>query len=116
MVVAGTVDDPSITVVKVNGADVSVTGGSFSTSITLSEGDNVITVIATDGAGNVSQKNVTVTFLLGDVNSDGVVNIADVSSVKDQLLGRAVFSQAADLDGDGIITSVDIQRVINRTL
>jgi hypothetical protein len=116
MVVTGTVNDPSITVVKVNGADVSVTGGSFSKSITLSEGDNVITVIATDGAGNASQKIVTVTFLLGDVNADGVVNAADVSSVKDQLLGRAVFSQAADLDGDGIITSVDIQRVINRTL
>jgi hypothetical protein len=116
IVVAGTVNDPSITVVKVNGADVTVTGGSFSKSITLSEGSNVITVIATDGAGNASQKIVTVTYLLGDVNADGVVNATDVSAVKDQLLGRAVFSQAADLNGDGIITSVDMQRVINKTL
>lgn len=116
IVVAGTVDDPSITVVSINGADVSVTDGSFSTTISLSEGDNVITVAAIDDAGNTSQINVTVTYLLGDVNSDGVVDAADVLSVKDQLLGIAPLTAAADLDGDGIITALDIQSVINRTL
>jgi len=47
--------------VTVNGADVAVQDGKFSTTLTLNEGANVITIVATAGQANPSQK-VTVTY------------------------------------------------------
>lgn len=47
--------------VRINDADVTVTGGKFSTSVTLTEGTNVIKVVATSGTYTQSQ-TVTVTY------------------------------------------------------
>jgi hypothetical protein len=47
--------------VKINDADVTVTGGKFSTSVTLTEGTNVIKVVATSDTNTQSQ-TVTVTY------------------------------------------------------
>jgi uncharacterized lipoprotein YajG len=47
--------------VTINGADVPIKEGKFSTSVTLTEGANVITVVATSG-GATQSKNVTVTY------------------------------------------------------
>ena len=47
--------------VTINGADVTVTGGKFSTNVTLIEGTNVIEVVATSGGVTQSQ-TVTVTY------------------------------------------------------
>jgi YD repeat-containing protein len=53
--VSGTVTSTNTVLLTVNGASVTIgTGGSFSTSITLVEGTNTITISATDGAGNTS--------------------------------------------------------------
>jgi RHS repeat-associated protein len=53
--VSGTVTSTNTVLLAVNGASVTIgTGGSFSTSITLVEGTNTITISATDGAGNTS--------------------------------------------------------------
>lgn len=47
--------------VRINDADVPVKDGKFSTSVTLTEGTNVITVVAKSGAAAPSQ-TVTVTY------------------------------------------------------
>jgi len=47
--------------VRINDADVPVKDGKFSTNITLTEGINVITVVATAGAAKPSQ-TVTITY------------------------------------------------------
>lgn len=46
---------------KVNGTDVTVSDGSFSKDVTLSQGSNAITIVSTDNAGNTSTitRNVT---------------------------------------------------------
>ena len=65
VVVAGTTNDSTSSPVTltVNGDKVSVgSDGSFSKTVTLSEGENTITVKATDKAGKVSTVTRTVTF------------------------------------------------------
>lgn len=65
VVVAGTTNDAASSPVTltVNGDKVSVgSDGSFSKTVTLSEGENTITVEATDKAGKVSTVTRTVTF------------------------------------------------------
>ena len=57
--VTGTIDDPAASVM-VNGTAATISGGAFSASLTLSEGQNTITATATDGAGNASSASVTV--------------------------------------------------------
>ena len=51
----------------------------------------------------------------GDVNSDGTVNIADVTELIDYLLNSetAIDQGAADIDGDGIISIADVTELID---
>ena len=58
-------------------------------------------------------------FLLGDVNNDGQVNIADVTSLIDYLLGGSADSvnlQAADVNPDGQVNIADVTALIDRLL
>lgn len=51
----------------------------------------------------------------GDVNGDGVVNIADVVEVINKMLGKPserFNSQAADVNGDGIVDDQDLQGIV----
>jgi hypothetical protein len=48
--------------VRINGTDVPVKDGRFSTSVTLMEGTNVVNVITEGGGANLN-KNVTVTYV-----------------------------------------------------
>ena len=58
--VSGLVDDPTATV-EINGTPAPVTAGVFSlTDVALQEGDNVLTAVATDPAGNVGTASITV--------------------------------------------------------
>ena len=62
VVVTGTVTDASpITSFKINGNNVTLTNGAFSTSIALSVGSNTITAVACDAVGNTSTAYLTVT-------------------------------------------------------
>lgn len=59
------------------------------------------------------------TLLMGDVNEDGIVNVADVSAVINNILGRAngAFNDSsADMNGDGIINVADVSAIINHIL
>lgn len=58
-------------------------------------------------------------FTLGDVNRDGLVNIADVTATVDIVLGKdsqepfAYDHKAADIDGSGTITITDVTALVN---
>ncbi|WP_425481990.1 S8 family serine peptidase [Cytobacillus depressus] len=58
--VEGTVADENLDSVKVNGQNANITGGKYSLRILLNEGENLITVIAQDKAGNITEKSITV--------------------------------------------------------
>lgn len=75
--VSGTVSDLTAVTVNVNGTPVTVSAGAFSTSFTLAEGSNVITVSATDAASNV-------TSIVRQVTKDTQAPALTVSSPVDQ--------------------------------
>ena len=58
--VTGTVSDKHLDEVTVDGEPVEVENNSYSKTVALSKGENVITVIARDLAGNVTEKTVTI--------------------------------------------------------
>ena len=58
--VTGNIDDAYLDAVTVNGQKATVTNGKYSKRILLEEGLNVITVKATDLAGNVTEQSVTI--------------------------------------------------------
>ena len=53
--------------------------------------------------------------LRGDVNRDGEVNIADVTTIIDMILGGS-SSEAADVNRDGEVNIADVTRVIDYIL
>ena len=57
-------------------------------------------------------------FIPGDVNDDGAVNIADVTSLIDHLLGsgNTVNELAADVNGDHSINIADVTALIDMLL
>ena len=61
-------EDAETIVVKVNGE--AVTAGDNGYTVTLEEGENKITVTATDAAGNISSESVTVTYTPAGGNTD----------------------------------------------
>ena len=55
-------------------------------------------------------------YILGDVNNDGEVNIADVTCLIDYLLnpaGTVINSAAADLNGDSLVNIADVTALID---
>lgn len=70
--VLGTIDDASASV-TINGTSATISGGNFSASVTLSEGNNTITATATDPAGNAATASVA-------VNLDTVPPVIVISS------------------------------------
>jgi agmatine/peptidylarginine deiminase len=62
---------------------------------------------------------VNIAFKLGDVNEDGFVNIADVTTLIDYLLGRTPSpfnTTAADVDANGDINVADVTALIDSIL
>ena len=51
--------------------------------------------------------------LLGDVNNDGIINILDVVSTVNIVLGQAEWVDAADYNADGVINVLDIVSIVN---
>jgi hypothetical protein len=48
----------------------------------------------------------------GDVNSDGVVDVADISSIISVMAGDETHAGTADVNGDGVVDVADISSVI----
>ena len=59
-----------------------------------------------------------IAFLLGDVNGDGMVDVADITALTNHFKGTTgnFNSEAADVDGDGQVTSADIPALVNLVL
>lgn len=113
--VSGSVDDGEVTEVDINGETVAlVAGGNFSKTMTLSEGDNTITITAVDSAGNSGSASVVVSFVLGDVNDDGVVSTSDADIVRDQVIQIIGTTAPADINNDGMVNVLDLQGVVNK--
>ena len=55
-------------------------------------------------------------YTLGDINDDGVLNVLDVISLVNIILGSADSTPAADMNQDGVITILDIILLINTIL
>ena len=58
-------------------------------------------------------------FIMGDVNGDGVVGIADVTDLIDYILGgdpQPFIIEAADVTNDGLIGIADVTEIIDRIL
>jgi hypothetical protein len=54
--------------------------------------------------------------LKGDVNGDGSVTIADVTTLVNIVLGKAATNAASDVNGDGSVTIADVTYLVNTVL
>ena len=55
-------------------------------------------------------------ILLGDINSDGIINILDIIMTVNIILGTSSFNEAADMNADGFIDVLDIVSLVNLIL
>ena len=65
------------------------------------------------------QMVIPMSFLPGDVNGDGEINVGDVSAVINYILKRpntTFIAAAADMNGDGEINVGDVSAIINNIL
>jgi nitrogen fixation protein FixH len=99
--VSGSIDDSAIESVDINGTLISVTNGSFTGPVTLSDGAQTITVTASDEAGNEGSSSIDVTI----DTAAPVVTI--VSPVEGDSFGTRSVVVSGALD-DSEITEVDI--------
>jgi hypothetical protein len=56
------------------------------------------------------------TALLGDLTGDGEVNIRDIQTCVNHILGRQDWGAAADVNGDNKVNATDIQCLVNIVL
>lgn len=84
----------------------------------ITEGRTIIKVNSTDGYAEADSCLVKVYTLRGDVNYDGYVNISDVTSLINHLLGgQDIINEVnADANNDGKINISDVTRLINYLL
>ena len=80
-------------------------------------------MLTTDSNGRLATTSFTVTVTtgptMGDVNIDGVVDVADVTKLIEVILGSLLcdYDRAAgDMDHDGILTVSDVVLLIDRVL
>ncbi len=78
-------------------------------------------VVATDSAGNVEKKTlpeivVSIGVLPGDANCDGTIDISDVLTVVDAILGKSLrmYCQAnADVNEDSVVDISDVLTIVD---
>lgn len=106
-----TSSNPSIAVARIANDKIQVAG--------MSEGSATITITSSEGYDSPDSCLVTVFTELGDVNCDGYVNIGDVTSLIDHLLGSdtGVFKAGnADTNRDNNVSIADVTRLIDYLL
>ena len=90
---------------------VSHTADAFRAFVTTTAAAGNVLTIDVDGIINPQG-----TVLMGDVNNDGLINIVDVSTTINYILGNAPegFSiKAADMNGDGFVNVSDVTTMIS---
>ncbi len=85
----------------------------WSATVTLTEGENTILVIATDCAGLTTTAAVTVRYELirGDLNGDNRITIAD-AAIALWIAATDAHNPAADVSGDDRVTSLDALMIL----
>ena len=104
---AVTTSDPSVAVPRYVNGTIMVVG--------VSEGTATITVTTADGWAIPDACEVTVYTLLGDVNADGFVNVADVTMLISHILGTEPegFNETmADVNHDSNLNVADVTTLI----
>ena len=106
-----TSSDPSVAVARIAAGKVQV--------VSVNAGTAVITVASGDGKAIPDSCVVIVSGGEGDVNGDGVIGIADVTTLIDYLLTRdetLIDMDAADVNNDGLIDIADVTSLIDYIL
>ena len=106
-----TSSDPTVAAARMANGKIQVVG--------IKEGSTLITVNSTDGYAEVDSCIVKVYTLRGDVNSDGFINISDVTSLISRLLSgpdSSVSEENADTNNDGKISIADVTTLIDSLL
>jgi hypothetical protein len=113
---------------SLSGNDGVVVNVSADVSSALSEGEYAVNIknvsLSISGEGSLDQdielvptvsKVVLAEGILGDVNHDGRVTIADVTSLVNIILGTSASSDnnKADVNGDGRVTIADVTSLVN---
>ncbi len=58
-------------------------------------------------------------FLMGDVNDDGIISVVDVMLLVDKILGKEqddFLPERADIDADGLISITDVTALVSLIL
>ena len=103
--------DPSVVGARISNGTIRVVG--------IKEGSATLIVSSVDGTAQTDSCVVTVYTEMGDVNCDGFINISDVTSLIDYLLGIESTSfkyNNSDLNEDGIVNIADVTKLIDLLL
>ena len=106
-----TSSDPTVAAARMANGNIQLVG--------IKEGTTVITVNSTDGFAEADSCLVKVYTLRGDVNSDGFINISDVTALINRLFSgpsSSISEENADANNDGKITIADVTALINSLL
>ncbi len=106
-----TSSDPTVAAARMANGNIQLVG--------IKEGTTVITVNSTDGYAEADSCLVKVYTLRGDVNSDGFINISDVTALINRLFSGpapTISEENADANNDGKITIADVTALINSLL
>ena len=106
-----TSSDPTVAAARMANGNIQLVG--------IKEGSTVITVNSTDGYAEADSCLIKVYTLRGDVNSDGFINISDVTTLINRLFSGttpAISEENADANNDGKITIADVTALISSLL
>jgi subtilase family serine protease len=80
--------------------------------------DFELKVTESDETNNMAMDATPITIggILGDVNTDGDINIMDIQACANQAAGRIPTTAAADVNKDGQVDVVDVQMIVNTAL
>ena len=89
------------------------------TNVTVTNAEGTTTIALAEVQDMYFSNEAGVSVILGDVNMDGDVNIADVTALIDYLLSgnaSAIDLTAADVNGDQEVNIADVTVLIDRLL
>ena len=80
----------------------------------------VITAVSADlktqVAYEINIKKPAAPVLKGDINGDGVLDVADASALIDMVLNSGICTEVADVNGDGALDVADVTELITLIL